>query len=298
MMKKLFLCALLLTSLAAYPAGNGSSMWMLVAEASMPVTADNSQPDVRFASLDSLVDYMTNRYINTPEDLVGYYNEASLAMKSYWQLNHQGGDPSGIDDEVCNELMVLADSLSFWSTMDMVQSNLIGGAVSQYNTAKAYIARCGDSFYQDEMREWMALENKLADYYSDVAYLANWGGSIAHVISTGSYNFLASVRQEDYSGLFHGAQFESCDRTLSELRAELIHQLAGAKAFAAEPYDDDIRYTSLAEHLCQTADELPLLFDKWQAARARLCKSQGIPESHTASLVAQLISEMHALIED
>ena len=48
----------------------------------------------------------------------------------------------------------------------------------------------------------------------------------------------------------------------------------------------------------ERADKVVVLLDKWLASRGELCKAEGIPDSHTANLVAQLGNHIMEIIED
>ena len=45
------------------------------------------------------------------------------------------------------------------------------------------------------------------------------------------------------------------------------------------------------------ADKVAALLDKWIASRAALCQAEGIPEGHTARLIAQLSRLVMEIIE-
>ena len=68
--------------------------------------------------------------VHSTDELVAHFDTQAAAMKSYWYLNHKEGDESRIDEDVCNDLKVLADSLSGGSTVDMEQSNEITCAIA------------------------------------------------------------------------------------------------------------------------------------------------------------------------
>ena len=56
-------------------------------------TVEQFEPDIRFATIDTLVYVLTEALSDSSlNELEQHYEERSLAMKSYWYLNHKGGD--------------------------------------------------------------------------------------------------------------------------------------------------------------------------------------------------------------
>lgn len=264
-------------------------------------TADQFEPDGRFASIDSLVDFLTESSTDeTVDAFVKRFESQAAAFKSYWCLNHKGEDESRLDETVCGDLKTLADSLSGGSTFDMMQCNRINCAVSRYLTAKDYCGQYSENpLYQNEMRDWLLLEKELSDFYINLASLANWGGSIVNITSSGSVAYMAKTRQEDYSQLKKGGKYANSElMTISEARADFIQELADAKSL--EAYDDlsDIDdFNKTLNDMRGHADKVVELLDKWLESRAKLCEAEGIPESHTAHFIAKLGVRIMELIE-
>ena len=264
-------------------------------------TAEQFEPDGRFASIDSLVAFLTeNSSDETLDRFVKRFQVQAAAIKSYWYLNHKGEDESRLDETVCGDLKTLTDSLSGGSTFDMMQSNRIDGAVSHYLTAKDYCGQYSENLlYQNEMRDWLNLENELSDFYINLASLANWGGSIVNITSSGALAYIAQIRLEDYSQLKKGGNYADSElMTISEARADFIQQLADAKnleVFDDIPNADD--YQNTLNDMKKHADKVVVLLDKWLDSRAKLCEAQGVPENHTAHFIAKLGIRILELIE-
>ena len=300
-MKKFLGSALMLCLLATFLSCNGTNK--ATANAPAPATAAVFEPDVRFASIDSLADFIMEEFsAKTVDEFVNRYEQQTVAVKSYGLLNHKGEDNSRLDETVCSDLQVLADSLSGGSTMDMVMCGRIERAISHYLIAKDYCEKySGNPLYQAEMRDWLALEDELGNFYVNLAYLANWGGSIAHVTSSGSLAYMAEVRQKDYCQLKKGGQFANSELlTIAEARADFIQELADAKslddAMADELYDGE-GYRETLKEMCGHADRVAVLLDTWLDSRAKLCAAQGIPDDHTAHFIAVLGTRIMELIE-
>ena len=296
-MNKLFLSTVLLCVLAVFPScGNKDKA---VDDSQASVAAEQFEPDERFASIDSLVAFLTETPSEgTLDEFVKKFESQVVAMKSYWCLNHKGDDESRMDETVCGELKALADSLSGGSTFDMMQSGLINGAVSRYLTAKDYCGQYSENpLYQNEMSDWLKLEEELSGFYCDLASLANWGGSIVNITSSGALAYMVKARQEDYSQLKKGGKYADSElSTISEARANLIEELETAKSLEDDAVEgDDFRKT--LNDMRAHADKVVELLDKWLESRAKLCEAEGIPENHTASLIAKLGTRIMELIE-
>ena len=262
-------------------------------------TSEQFEPEARFASIDTLVDVMTNNQsVHSTDELEALFDTQAAAMKSYWYMNHKGGDESRIDEDVCNDLKALADSLSGGSTVDMEQSNEITCAIARYLTAKEYCNNhIKNSLYQAEMHDWLLLEDELQAFYTDLAQLANWGGSISRVTGSGALSFLAKARQDDYSKLKKGSNFaDEQDMTIEEARANLIQELEDAKSLEDDMGAGD-DFNKTLESMRLHADKVVELLDKWLASRVQLCEAEGIPTKHNAHLVAKLGQRIMELIE-
>lgn len=275
----------------------------VAASAQEPTSADAFEPDMRFASIDSLADFMMEEFsAKTVDEFVDRYEQQAAAIKSYGLLNHKGEDTNRLDEAVCSDLQALADSLSGGSTFDMVMCSRIERAVFHYLTAKDYCEKySGNPLYQAEMRDWLALEDELGNFYVNLAYLANWGGSIAHVTSSGSLAYMAEMRQKDFCQFKKGGQFANSELlTIAEARADFIQELADAKslddAMADELYDGE-GYRETLKEMCEHADRVATLLDKWLDSRAKLCAAEGIPDDHTAHFIAVLGIRIMELIE-
>ena len=303
MNNKLYWSALLLCLVGTFLSCRGEKENKVVANTQEATTADAFEPDMRFASIDSLVDYMMEEFsAKTVDEFVNRYEQQAVAVKSYGLLNHKGEDTNRWDEVVFRDLQALADSLSGGSTFDMVMSCRIERGMSHYLIAKDYCEQYSENpLYQAEMRDWLALEDELGSFYINLAYLANWGGTIAHVTSSGSLAYMAEERQKDYCQLKKDGHFANSESlTIAEARADFIQELADAKSLDSamddEMYDGE-GYRETLKEMCEHADRVTILLDKWLASRAQLCKAEGVPDNHTAHLIAVLGTRIMELIE-
>lgn len=264
--------------------------------AEQPVAADS-----RFVTLDSLAVYMIQDLMDreTPEELVEQYESQSAAISAYWAQNHAGDDQSLMTETVMGELKTLADSLSAGSTVDMMMCGEIHSAIAQYLTAQAYCEHYRDNpLYQAEMRDWLLLEDELMDFYGDLATLTYWGGTITTVVASSTIDNLCTARHDDYSQLKKGGQFASGEMTIAEARANLIEELSSAKSLEDDAVEENAAdFRQMLNEMREHADKVAALLDKWIASRAALCQAEGIPEGHTARLIAQLSRLVMEIIE-
>lgn len=301
-MNKLFVESLLLSLLVTLMSCGSKKSEVRETPAPAPFEAD-----VRFASLDSLADFMMEEFsARSVDEFVNRYEQQAVAIQSYGILNHRKEDKYPLDETVCSDLRELADSLSGGSTMDMVMCSRIWRGVCHYLTARDYVGRSKNPLYQAEMRDWLALEEELGNLYCDLSYLTFWGGTIAHVIASGSYWTLAETRQNDYSKLCNKGPFETDQMwTIASARENFLQELADAKSPDLDDpdmYDPDMYdregFIALRTQMRERADKVVVLLDKWLASRGELCKAEGVPDSHTANLVAQLGNHIMEIIEE
>lgn len=292
---------MLSVALSCMACGNKSKT---VAESPDKAKVELFVPDERFASIDSLAGFMMEVFsAKTVDEFVNRYEQQAAAIKSYGLLNHQGEDTSRLDEVVFHDLQALTDSLSGGSTFDMMTSAHIQRAMSQYLTAKDYCGKYnGNPLYQAEMRDWLALEDELGGFYVNLAYLANWGGTIVQITSSGSLAYLADVRQQDYCQLKKDGHFADSELlTIGEARTDFIQELADANslddAMVDELYDGE-GYRRTLKEMREHADKVVQLMDKWLESRAKLCAAEGIPDSHTAHLIAVLGIHIMEYIEE
>lgn len=292
---------MLCVALSCMACGNKSKA---VAESPDKAKVDSFMPDQRFASIDSLADFLMDEpSAITLDELANRYEQQAAAIKSYGLLNHKGEDNNRLDEVVFSDLQALADNLSGGSTFDMVMCSRIERAMAHYLIAKDYCDGYSDNTnYQAEMRDWLALEDELGYFYVNLAYLANWGGTIANVTSSGSLSHLAKVRQKDYSQLKKGGHFANSESlTIAEARANFIQELADAKSLddsmADEMYDGE-GYRETLKDMLEQADRVTVLLDTWLDSRAKLCAAEGVPDAHTAHLIAVLSTRIMELIEE
>ena len=301
-MNKMFVESLLLCILATLMSCGNKNVVVPDSPAPAPFEAD-----ARFASLDTLADFMMEEFsAKTVDEYVSRYEQQAVAIKSYGLLNHRKEEKYPLDETVCSDLRELADSLSAGSTMDMVMCGRIWRGVCHYLTARDYLGKSKKPLYQAEMRDWLALEDELGNLYCDLSYLTYWGGTIAHVIASGSYWTLAETRQNDYSKLCNKGPFETDQKwTIASARENFLQELADAKSPDLDDpdmYDPDMYdregFIALRNQMRERADRVVALLDKWLASRAELCKAEGIPDTHTATLVAQLGTHIMEIIEE
>ena len=251
-------------------------------------------------SRDSLVTLMLND-LGGIDDLGKYtemYERQSAAIKSYWIGSHQGEDQARMDQTVFNEFKSLADSLGGGSTVDMMESGEIMCAMYRYLTASEYCGKYRDNpLYQEEMRDWLQLENGLNEFYSNLAQVAYWRGSIVNVIISGTMGRLADARHADYLQLYKEGKFAESSMPISEARTNLIHEIADARSVEVEDAaDEDFKQVLTA--LNESGDRVVELLDKWLVSRNKLCESLGVPESHTASLIDLFSRRIQEIIEN
>ena len=267
---------------------------------SHPTTDEQVAPDAQFANIEALAEFMTQdlRDNDTPQELQSLYEAQSAAITSYWTLNHKGEDQNQMTEVVFKELKTLAEKLGAGSTVDMMKSAEINSAIAKYVTAQDYCEKYKDNpLYQAEMNDWLQLEDELDDFYGELAELANWGDSITKVTSANALAFLAATRQVDYSQLKKGGQFADDEpMTIAEARADLIQELEDAKSLEDNLVDDE-NFRETLKDMREHADKIVVQLDKWLESRNKLCQAEGIPESHTAHLIANLGTRIMLMIE-
>ena len=251
-------------------------------------------------SRDSLVTLMLND-LSGIDDLGKYtemYERQSAAIKSYWIGSHQGEDQARMAETVFNEFKSLADSLGGGSTVDMMQSGEIMCAMYRYLTASEYCGKYQDNpLYQEEMRDWLLLENGLNEFYSNLAQVAYWRGSIVNVIISGTMGTLADARHADYLQLYKGGKFAESSMPITEARTNLIQEIADARSVEVED-DGDEDFKQVLNALNKSGDRVVELLDKWLVSRNELCESLDVPESHTASLIDLFSRRIQEIIEN
>ena len=226
------------------------------------------------------------------------YERQSAAIKSYWIGSHQGEDQARMVETVFNEFKSLADSLGGGSTVDMMQSGEIMCAMYRYLTASEYCGKYQDNpLYQEEMRDWLLLENGLNEFYSNLAQVAYWRGSIVNVIISGTMGSLADARHADYLQLYKGGKFAESSLPITEARTNLIQEIADARSVEVED-DADEDFKQVLTALNESGDRVVELLDKWLVSRNKLCESLGVPESHTASLIDLFSRRIQEIIEN
>lgn len=251
-------------------------------------------------SMDSLKSLMLNDLngIDDLEKYAGMYERQTTAMTSYWNQIHKDMDPSQMVNTVFGELQARADSLSGGSTMDMVESGELRCAMSRYQSANEYFGKYSDNpLYQEEMRDWLQLEKGLNDFYSNLAQVAYWRGSIVNVIISGAMADVATSRMDDYSQLFKDGKFAECPMSVSEARTNLIEEINGARSVESENEGDE-EFAKTVKALNESGDKVVVLLDKWLASRNKLCESLGIPESQTSALIEHFTSQIQRIIEN
>ncbi len=236
--------------------------------------------------------------IDNLEKYTEMYERQSAAVKSYWNASHQGEDQARMIETVFNEFNSLSDSLGGGSTVDMMQSGEIMCAMYRYMTANEYCGKYRDNqLYQEEMRDWLQLENGLNEFYSNLAQVAYWRGSIVNVIISGTMYHLAEVRHTDYLQLFKGGKFAESSMPITEARTNLIQEINDARSVEVED-DADEDFKQVLTALNKSGDRVVELLDKWLVSRNKLCESLGIPESHTASLIDLFSRKIQEIIEN
>lgn len=270
-------------------------------EATAMVQAESFEPDARFASIDTLAEFMIQKIKDqgTPENYIAIFDARSNAVASYWALNHKDKDQSQMSETVMKELEALANKLSEGSTLDMMQSGELSCAISQYLTAQDYCKLYRENpLYEAEMRDWLLLEDELDDFFTDLSYLSYWGGSITNVIYGGSMSNLANMRHADYCQLKKDGKYSgNGTMTIAEARANLIEEFNAAKSLEDDAIEDVEGYRKMLKDMRERADKAVALLDKWLESRAKLCEAENIPESHSAFLIGELARSIQQLME-
>lgn len=265
-------------------------------EKKVETDGEQATPDAQISSIDALADNLVADLWDddTPEEMAEHYKSHNAAVKSYWAATHQGEDESKMNEEVCLELKALADSLS---GDNKVRSADISCALARYQAAQEYCTKYGDNpLYQAEMRDWLELEDELADFYRDLAQLANWEGPKDSAAGS-TLARLLQLRCDDYCGLKSGDEPSDGEiGSVAEARANLIQELEDAKALPDDLVDEE-EFRAKLKDMRESADKLVALLDKWMASRAKLCEAEKIPESRAARLIGQLGNMVMELIE-
>ena len=249
--------------------------------------------------MDSLVDFMTAdlNLPTTPDEMVKRLDSQTAAIKSYWYQNHKDEDKDKMTETVCQDLLALADSLGGGSTADMERSGVIRSAVNRHFTAKEYSEKYSDKkLYQDEMQQWLALEQQLQEFYSELAQVANWGGSIIRVNISNTMDELAHDRLADYAQLHKGGSFASSEMSIADARTELIQEMEDANSMGDDMIEDP-NFKQTLQSMRERAERIVPLLNNWLAARSELCKSEEIPDAHTAHLIEKMAERIKVFIE-
>ena len=143
----------------------------------------------------------------------------------------------------------------------------------------------------------MLLENGLNEFYSNLAQVAYWRGSIVNVIISGTMGTLADARHADYLQLYKGGKFAESSMPITEARNNLIQEITDARSVETEN-DADEDFKQVLNALNKSGDRVVELLDKWLVSRNKLCESLGVPESHTASLIDLFSRRIQEIIEN
>ena len=252
----------------------------------------------KVASIDSLAMYMIEQLWvdETVENWVKAYESQANGMLAHWDANHDQKvsqqDRDTVLNRVADELNEYADELSAGSTWDMVISCDVSRAVANFFTARLYSEKYKDDvLYQNEMRDWLALDDAMSEFMGKLCYLDIWGGSIARINAASAYLTIDIGRQKDYEQLHKGGEAFPCEVSVSEARKQLINQMVNLQRFKDDAAGDmpaGEEYREMLNRVCELKDLIPQCLDAWLDSRAKLSKAQGIPESNTANMVNAL----------
>ena len=261
-------------------------------------SAEFGIPVEKVASVDSLAMFMIEQLWvdETVENWVKAYETQANGMLAHWDANHNQKasqqDRDTVLNKVADELNEYADELSAGSTWDMVISCDVSRAVANFFTARLYCEKYKDDvLYQNEMRDWLALDDAMSEFMGKLCYLDSWGGSIARINAASAYLTIDIGRQKDYEQLHKGGEAFPSEVYVSESRTQLINQMVNLKRFkedAAGDMSDDEDYNKMLDRVYELKDLIPQRLDAWLDSRAKLSKSYGIPESNTANMVHAL----------
>ena len=276
----------------------GASCNRNTASQSADRSAGLSIPVEKVASMDSLAMFMIEQLWEdrTVENWVKAYETQANGMLAHWDANHgemvSRQDYDMVFNKVTDELNEYADELSAGSTWDMVVSCDVNRAVANFFTAKLYCEKYKDNvLYQNEMRDWLALDEAMSEFLGKLCYLDSWGGSIARINAASAYLTIDIGRQKDYEQLHKGGEAFPCEVSVNEARTQLINRMANLQRFkdeAAEDMPAGEEYREMLNRVCELKDLIPQCLDAWLDSRAKLSKAQGIPESNTANMVNAL----------
>lgn len=273
----------------------GASCNKKTAGESTTTPAESGMPVEKIASIDSLAMFVIEQMWvdNTVEEWVKAYENMEQGMLAHWDANHDQKASQLVRDTVLNrvadELNEYADELSGGATWDMVISCDVNRSVADFFTTKLYCEKNkDDALYQNEMKDWLALDDVMSEFLGKLCYLDSWGGSIARINAASAYLTIVMGREKDYEQLHKGGEFFPSETSISEARSQLINAMPGLKRFDAENDDmlsEDEHYKEMLERVYELKDLIVLRLDAWLDSRAKLSKAQGIPESHTANMV-------------
>ena len=259
------------------------------------VSAEYGVSIEQVASIDSLAMYLIEQLWvdKTVENWVKAYETQSIGMLAHWEANHNPRAPQPVRDTIFNrvtdELNKFADRMSAGSTWDMVISCDVGRSIANFYTAKLYCEQYkDDELYQNEMRDWLALDDVISEFIGKLCYLDSWGGSIARINAASAYLTIDIGRQKDYEQLHKGGEPFPSEMSISEARSQLINAMANLQRFKDEA-DDELpgieEYNQMLDRVYELKDLIVPRLDAWLDSRAKLSKAQGIPESNTANMV-------------
>ena len=258
-------------------------------------SSDNGIPVEKVATIDSLAMYVIEQLWmeKTVDNLVKAYETQANGMLAHWDANHEQKASHLVRDTVLNrvadELKRYADEMSEGSTWDMVFSCDISRSVADFSTAKLYCEKYKDDvLYQNEMRDWLALDDVMMEFLGKLCFLDSWQGSIAQINAASAYLVIAEGRRVDYEQLRKGGEFFPCEISISEARSQLINVLEKLKRFKDEAGDVQSgveEYNQMLDRVYELKDLIVPRLDAWLDSRAKLSEEQSIPESHTANMV-------------
>ena len=262
-------------------------------------SAGLSIPVEKVAPIDSLAMFMIEQLWEdrTVENWVKAYETQANGMLAHWDANHgemaSRQDYDMVFNKVTDELNEYADELSAGSTWDMVISCDVSRAVANFFTAKLYCEKYKDDvLYQNEMRDWLALDEAMSEFLGKLCYLDSWGGSIARINAASAYLTIDIGRQKDYEQLHKSGEAFPCEVSIDEARTQLIKMMANLQRFKDAADEDEVvrveEYSQMLDRVYELKDIIPQCLDAWLDSRAKLSKAHGIPESNTANMVNAL----------
>lgn len=171
-----------------------------------------------------------------------------------------------------------AEKLSEGSTYDMVMSARIDYIISKYRSMESFKKLRKDpslkNAVDNEMQAWLALDENLSVYVSQIAFVENWGGTLAQIIAAGNTMQLQELRSNDLKRLV-ALKPTSSPGTIYNDFNDLAKLFAENIVENKPEYDDEMEeyeegYPDYYNEMGTTAVQVIPLIQAWIDARKEL----------------------------